>query len=79
MGKIVWRSFIICTLYLILLGWLNLGGWDMWGMQHTWGNEKHVLNFGQKVLKGKDHVWDLDIDGRTVLRYILVIVSEGVD
>lgn len=51
----------------------------MWGMQHTWGNEKHVLNFGQKVLKGKDHVWDLDIDGRTVLRYILVIVSEGVD
>jgi hypothetical protein len=31
------------------------------------GEMRNTLNFGQKVLKGKDHVGDLDEGGRIIL------------
>jgi hypothetical protein len=40
-------------------------------MQHTWGDQKCIQHFGQRKLKGRDHLGDQDIDGRIILKLIL--------
>jgi hypothetical protein len=35
---------------------------------------RNIFNYGQKVCKGKDHLRDLVIDVRMILKYILEIV-----
>jgi hypothetical protein len=37
------RSFVVCTLHLILLGWLTWAGWDGRDIQYVRGDEKHIL------------------------------------
>jgi len=32
-----------------ILGWSSQGGSDWRDMQHAWGDEKYVQNFGQKA------------------------------
>jgi hypothetical protein len=36
------------------------------------GDEKCVKNFGLESLKGRDHLEDLGIDGKIILKLILV-------
>jgi hypothetical protein len=66
----IMKSFVLFTLHVILLGWLNWR-WDGWDMQFTWESQKCIQNFGKKNLKEKESLWDLGINGRIILKYIL--------
>jgi hypothetical protein len=37
----------------------------------THGGNKEIYNFWSKCLKGRDHLDDLGIDGRLILKWIL--------
>jgi hypothetical protein len=68
------RSFITCTLHQILLRRSSIEDQIGGRTRTTHGKyEKFIKNFLSKILKGRDHVEDLDVDGRIILECILGI------
>jgi len=50
-------NFKACIIYLMLLGWLNQGGWGGRDMWHAWGRGQVWTGFSLRGPKGRDH-WE---------------------
>jgi hypothetical protein len=44
---------------------------DDWGMQHTCKEKRHAYKILQENLKEKDHLEDVNINGRIILKWTL--------
>jgi hypothetical protein len=64
----IMRRLMICTLQQILFGRSNREEWNGRGMYHIWG-EVHA-GFWWGNLEEIDHLQDIGIDGRLILRWI---------
>jgi len=65
-GNCIVRSFIICTLYQMLLGWSYQGEGDGWDMRQAWERREILVKVWSEI-----HLGDLGIDQRIKLVWIL--------
>jgi hypothetical protein len=69
------RSFIICIYRQILFGWLNQEE-NVVEICRTYDREMH-MNFGLGILKKRNNLEDLGLDGRIILKLIFMIHVGG--
>jgi hypothetical protein len=67
----IMMNFITCILHVILLGWLNRGGWDGRDTWHARGRGEVFTGFWLGGRKGRDDWEDLGEGWRITLRWTL--------
>jgi len=60
-----------CNFYLILLGCLNRKGWDRRSVYRGWVKSELHSTSVPVCLKGRDHLRNLNADGKIILKFIL--------
>ena len=61
---------MICTLQRILFGWSSQAEWHGLGMPHVWETGKVHTGVLSGDIGGKDHLEDLDVEGKIILSLI---------
>jgi hypothetical protein len=64
-------SFMAYMFHLILLGWLNQGGWGDQAIWHAWGRGEMFTGFWLGDLKERDCWEDQGLGGKITLRWTL--------
>jgi hypothetical protein len=64
------RSFIICMLLLVLLGWSNQGGREGWGTWHAWEGWEIITHFWLENLEVRNRLEELNVDRRITIEWI---------
>ena len=62
-----WNKYVVIK---IIFGWSNQEEWDGRGMQYVWETVEMRTEFRWRGLRQRDHLEDLSVDGRIILKRI---------
>jgi hypothetical protein len=63
-------SFMVYTHHPILFGSSKQNKWEGWSMWHAWGTGEVHAGFWWGIPRERDHLKDLEEDGRLISRWI---------